>query len=362
MKSLFPITIVFLFCPLISISQNLKEIEAIEINSKFKLEIVETYPGIYGYKLLSIEEIHQEINSSSAGGLLDDSLKHNEIQGVFAIGKFGDVTSTILVLKSGHYSPLDYRLFIDTKGRNRYHLTSTTPLSTNIQSIEVWPYGIHAIKISEFTKAKIVLLDTSEILDTTCYSGYDIKNGNMLFDQQLTLILDLITSQKNLGIDVIKKYEDSIQSISKSPWGWGNELNELDSNNRFIGTYINRKKIADPLVFEITECPYLKREVAYFASKKNGNIKFVVFKWSQKWVGGWQSRAFGSIDKEFRTKNDFIINSLNNALGSPIDSQIEGNRKFVYDWRTNEGLIAESYLYIDKYSRSQIVKIYLKDQ
>jgi hypothetical protein len=340
-------------------SQELENIESISINTKFKLELIKIDSNEYNYKIISKEPFIGELNSSSARLFLDDSLKINEIQGIFAIGKFGNSNSTLLVIKSGIDSPLAYNLYIDIKGNGKYKQTSTIELFPNILS-EMWPYYIYSLKISAIKKS-IDLPQNESVLDTICNSEYDIEKGNILFNEQLTLILDLITKQEVSGIDIIKEYEDSIKSVTASTWGWFNELHNMDSSNRFIGTYINRKKIDQPLVFELTECPYLEREVAYFFAKKERNIKFVVFKWGQKWVGGWQSRAYNNVESDFRSKYEFIRNSLNKSLGIPHDSVIEDINNMKTEWATDEGVVALSYLYIDQYSRGIVLKIYLKD-
>ncbi len=344
-----------------SMSQKLENLEAIKLNTKFRLELIEI-DSRYSYKVVSKETFNSELETSSARKLLDDSLKNNEIQGIFGIGKFGNTNSIMLLIKSGHKFPLDYSLFIDTKGKEKYKKTSTIQLYPNVPSNEMWPYNIYSLKFLEFSKAEINDYQLEqEKMDTICKSHYDIEKGNILINEQLTLILDLITKLEVSGIDRINEYEDSIKSIPTSAWGKGDELNILDSNNRLIGTYIKRRKIAEPLVFEITECPYLEREVAYFFAKKKRNIKFVVFKWRQKWIGGWQSRAYNNIESDFRAKHEFVKNLLNKNLGLP-GNILENNKRIKTEWVTDEGVIAELYLYIDQYSRSLKLKIYLEDE
>ncbi|WP_430815968.1 hypothetical protein [Carboxylicivirga sp. RSCT41] len=343
-------------------SQRIENLEAIKLNTKFRLELIELDSSKYSYKVISTEIFNSELETSSARKLLDDSLKNNEIQGIFGFGKFGNTNSTLLLIKSGHEFPIDYSILIDTKGKEKYKKTSTIQLYPNIPSIEMWPHNIYSLKFVEFSKAEIKEYQLEqEKIDTICKSDYDIERGNILLNEQLTLILDLVSKQKAKGIARIKEYEDSIKSIPTSAWGWGDALNIIDSNNRLIGTYIKRRKIAEPLVFEITECPYLEREVAYFYTKKERNIKFVVFKWRQKWIEGWQSRDYYNIESDFRTKHEFIKKFLNKTLGLP--SNILENKKGIKtEWATDEGVIAELYLHIDQYSRSLRLKIYLEDE
>jgi hypothetical protein len=351
----------FLFSQILK-SQAPEISDVISINTKFKLELIKIDSIDYVYKIVSKEPLNGELDSDSARLQISDSLSINEVQGIFGYGNFGNSKSTMLIVKSGNDSPLNYNLFIDIKGKGKFVNTSTVPIHDGIPSLEIWPEYIYSIKISGFSKVDIKPSEDELDLDTTCTSEFDIDKGNILFDEQLGLISDIIFHQANFELDRIKEYEDSIMSIPASSWGWGNELNILDSNGRLTGTYINRRKIAQPLVFTLTECPYLEREVAYFFSKKRKDVKFVVFKWSQRWDGGWQSRAYHEIECDFKSKYEYIRNSLNKTLGSPGDSLTEDNRRFQTKWQTKEGVIAKSYLYMDQYARYLKLYIYLKDE
>lgn len=350
----------FLIISQISRSQEWENLNIISINTKFKLELVKIDSFEYTYNIISKEPFIGELNSDSAHLLLNDALNSNEVQGIFGYGNFGNSKNTILIVKSGNDSPLSYELFIDIKGK--FVNTSTVPIHYGIPSLEIWPGYINSIKISGFRKVDIEPAENELKPDTTCISQLDIDKGNILFNEQLSLLSGIISHQEKFEIEKIKKFEDSVMSIPVSSWGWSNELNISDSKGRLTGSYINRKKIVQPLVFKLTECPYLTREVAYFYSKKEKDVKFVVFKWSQRWVGGWQSRAYTDIESDFRSKFEFIGNSLTKTLGSPVDSLIEGNRRFQTEWQTKEGVTAKSYLYIDQYSRGLKLYIYLKDK
>lgn len=357
------ISIVFLVTVLFTgaiYGQKLQDIEAIKLNTKFTLQLNKGDSNNFPYKIISTEPFEGELESSSFK-LLDEDLNNNQIQGILGIGTFGSQRSVQLLIKSGGELPLIYELFIDRKGNDRFKKTSTIQLIPGVPSQEIWPYNIHAIKIGNFQKPSIIK-ETESVLDTTCYSTLDIHQGNTLINEQLTFLSEIISNQEESVVDKIKNYEDSIKSISISSWGWGDELNILDKNGRKIGEHVKRKKIKEILVYKLTECPYLSREVGYFFSKKDRKLKCVVFKWRQRWVGGWQSRAYQNIEDDYRSKYGFLNKSLNEVLGSPTSSFNKENRRHKNIWVSNQGMSAESYLYIDQYSRSLRLKIYFPDE
>ena len=108
----FTIIIVILFFTQTSKSQKLKEYEPLNLNTKFKLELIKIDSINYTCKVISKEPFNKELESDSIRSLLDDSLKPNEIQGIFAIGKFGSSKSILLVVKSGTESLLYFKFFL----------------------------------------------------------------------------------------------------------------------------------------------------------------------------------------------------------------------------------------------------------
>ena len=102
--------------------------------------------------------------------------------------------------------------------------------------------------------------------------------------------------------------------MSETNWGWKNELFVVTEDGRYLDGYINSKPIAQPLVYKLTECPYMEREIGYFFTKSKKDVKLVLFVWKLRWVEGWQSRAYNSITNDFRLKNEFIIKSLSSRM------------------------------------------------
>ncbi|WP_299531218.1 hypothetical protein [Ulvibacterium sp.] len=361
MNNIFSVLVLLVFSSFLN-AQELRNVSPIDINTKFRIKLIKKGASDFSYEIVSKVAFNDQLNSGKAPSILDDSLEVNEIQGIFAVGKFGTKKSTLLVLKSGSKAPLQYNLFIDLKGRNKFKKTSTLPLNSQYPSIEVWQDYIHAIKFSNFKQIAIRRTEPQMELDTTCYSTLNINQGNILLYDQLTFLSELISNQEESAVDKIKKYEDSINSISASSWGWGDQLNIVDNNGRKIGEHVNRKKIKDILVFKLTECPYLSREVGYFFSKKDRKLKFVVFKWRQRRVSGWRSKDYKNIGDDYRYKYDFLNKYLNLTLGPPTSSLKEENIRYKNKWLSNKHLSAESNLYIDKYSRTLRLKIYLSDK
>ena len=361
MKNIFSVLFLLVFSSF-SIAQELRNDGIIEINTKFRIKIKKKGTYDFSYEIISKVPFNDELNSGKAQSILDDTLEVNEIQGIFAIGTFGTQESTLLALKSGSKSPLQYNLLVDLKGRNKFKRTSTLPLNSQYPSIEVWQEYIHAIKFASFKQIALESTEPQMELDTTCYSTINIDQGNILLQDQLTFLSELISNQEEAAVDKIKKYEDSINSISKSSWGWGDQLNIVDKNGRKIGEHVKRKKIKDILVFKLTECPYLSREVGYFFSKKERNLKFVVFKWRQRRINGWRSRDYKNINDDYRSKYEILNKYLNMILGPPDSSLEEENRGYKNKWLSNKDLSAESNLYIDQYSQSLSLKIYLPDK
>jgi len=361
MKNVFFVLVLLVFSSF-SNAQELMNVSPIEINTKFRIKLIKKGLSDFSYEIISKVPFNDELNSGKAQSILVDSLEVNEIQGIFAVGTFGNKESTLLVLKSGRKDPLQYNLFIDLKGRNKFKKTSTLPLHWEYPSIEVWQDYIHAIKFASFKQIALGQTEPQMELDTTCYSTLSINQGNILLNDQLTFLSELINNQEKSAVDKIKKYEDSINSISISSWGWGDQLNIVDNNGRKIGEHVKPKKIKDILVFKLTECPYLSREVGYFFSKKDRKLKFVVFKWRQRRVKGWRSRDYKNINDDYRSKYEFLNKHLNLSLGPPTNSLNIENRRYKNKWLSNKDLSAESTLYIDQYSRSLRLKIYLPDK
>jgi len=360
MRILISITCIILFFTSVSEGQEVKELESIKLNTKFLLRLTATSSSEFSYEIISRSPFNETIQSSSINSYLADSLGTNEVQGILTTGYFGSYKSILLAIKSGLEAPLDYDLFIDVKGNNKFKKTSTVTINSAYPSLEIWQDYIHSAKISGFRKAKLESEETEIKLDTTCISGLDIEKGNNLLEEQLKFVFDIVNSEDKAEIDRIREYEKSINSTNESNWGWKNEL-LVNQDGRYFDGYINSKKVDQPLVYKVTECPYMKRETGYFFTKRKKDVKLVVFVWKLRWVGGWQSRAYNTISNDFRLKHEFILKALNTRIGTPIETD-ETTKSTRTTWRTKDGLTAKSNLWIDKDSFSLRLYVYVEDK
>ena len=127
MRTLISITSIILFFTSVSEAQELKEFEAIKLNTKFLIRLTATSSSEFSYEIISSGPFNETIESSSIHSYLDDSLGTNNIQGILTTGYFGSHKSILLAIKSGLEVPLDYDLFIDVKGNNKFKKTSFKP-------------------------------------------------------------------------------------------------------------------------------------------------------------------------------------------------------------------------------------------
>lgn len=327
-----------LFAPYAN-GQKPKNIEAIELNSKFTLELTSEDSDNYGYNIISTESFEDEIKMSSAFKLLDEKLERNQIQGILAIGTFGSQRSVLLVIKSGLEFPLQYELLIDIKGKSKFKKTSTMDLIPGIPTTEIWPHNIHAIKIGSFQKSKIITETEAEI-DTACYSVIDTDQGNLLLTKQLSMAINLISSSEENERVSVEQFENTVQSkIQLKEWGW---LDHPISRSR---------KIKHSDIYEIIECPYFERDAAYYFTKKKDDLKLITLSWGPRWSGGWQPKLTEDVLTEFRTKYDILMKSVSKTLGSPtINNAKEDSTRFNAEWQTSDGINAKASLSLGKYS------------
>lgn len=323
-----------LFVPFVN-GQKLKNIEAIELNTKFTLELTSDGSNNYSYKIISNEPFVDEIKSSSIPSFFDENLKTNQIQGIIAIGTFGAQRNVQLIMKSGNEFPLQYQLFIDIKGKETFKKTSAISLIPGIPANEIWSHNIHAIKISNFQKAPIIE-ETQSTIDTTCYSTIEIGHGNKLLSEQIRMAIDLITSSYENDKESVEQFENVFESkLQPDEWGWFQH---------------QIKKIKSPDIYEKLECPYFERDAAYYYTKRK-DLKLMTLSWGPRWSGGWQPSITKDLLSEFRTKYKILLESVNTTLGTPLEnSNNEDFTKFTTRWLTSNGLKANASLSLGKYS------------
>ncbi|WP_034042561.1 hypothetical protein [Wocania ichthyoenteri] len=349
MKFIFSILGFFLFANVVC-AQKIADKPELKIHTKFTLELITKDSTQFDYRILKSEPYKSDNDSDSARKALDDSLKFNQVQGVFTNGNFGSRKATLLVIKTGNENPLDYNLYIQRNGKRKFKKTSTINISQS-PTIEVWQEELSSLKILDFKKVKVSPILPEIKIDTTCYSTYDILDGNKLFEKQLPFVLDIVTdNRKKIEIDKVKRYEDSINSIEKSNWGYLNNL-LIKKDERYMDGYLNSRKIAQPLVFEITECPFLKRNTAYYFTKRKKDIRLVMFQWKLRWVDGWQSKDHLSISENYNEKFEFLKTKLSEFMS--IDKKEHPNHSsdsYEIVWFKKNDILAKLSFYInDRY-------------
>lgn len=334
-------------------SQKLKDHEAINLNTIFKLELIKIDSTKYTFTVLSKESFNKELDSDSISSLLDESLKTNEIQGIFAIGKFGNSNSILLVIKSGHESLLDYNLFIDVKGKGKFKQTSTSQLYPNVPSIEIWPYYINAIKITSLQSFEIekTIYEPIEI-DSTCIKNptLNISNGNKLFEQQLKMVKNAFLKSESFNLNQMLSFEDSIKSEDVS-------LGHFYSLSEGIYPYFSNYKFGNPLRYRRIECPYFDGYSSYFFTKNEKEIKVVSFEWREFKLSDWSGNEVdrSELRKVFETQYETIKKIITDVIGSPLTIEQEPDSgRLDTKWKSDNGISAylfifENYNEIDLY-------------
>lgn len=337
----------FIFFANIVSAQKLDKKHEIKIHTKFTLELTKKDSTNFDYRILKSEPYKGNKDSNSIQKELNDSLEFNQVQGIFTNGNFGSRKVTLLVIKTGNENPLDYNLYIQRSGKRKFKETSTINIS-QLPNIEIWQEELTALKILDFKKVQFTPYKPEIQIDTTCYSNFDLLKGNKLFKEQLPLVLDIVSStRKKIEIDKIKRYEDSINSSKKSNWGYLNNL-LIKKNDRYMDGYLNSRKIAQPLVFEITECPFLKRNTAYYFTKRKKDIQLVMFEWKLRWVDGWQSKDHTNISENYHNKYEFLKTTLSEFMS--IDENEHPNHSSdLYEivWFKKNNILAKLSFYID---------------
>ncbi len=362
MKFTFSILGFFLFANAVC-AQKITDKPEIKIHTKFTLELIRKDSTQFDYRILKTEPYKGNEDSNYIQKELNDSLEFNQVQGIFTNGNFGSRKATLLVIKTGNENPLDYNLYIQRNGKRKFKKTSTINIS-QLPNVEIWQEKLTSLKILDFKKIPFKPLFTEIQIDTTCYSNFNIFKGNKLFKKQLPFVLDIVTNnRKKIEIDKVKSYEDSINSSEKSNWGYLDKL-LINKDGRYIEGYINRRKIAQPLVFEITECPFLKRNSSYYFTKRKKDIKLVLFEWELRWINGWQSKDHLSVSENYYNKYEFLKTTLSEFMS--IDKNKHTNHSSDLHeivWFKKNDILAKLSLYIDDEYKNYSLSLHIyKDE
>lgn len=323
--------------------QNLRNIDAIQLNTKFTLELSTDASGNISYNIVSKEPYKDELQMSSVSSLLEADLENNQIQGVFAIGTFGDRRSILLVMKNGLNKHLQYELFIDSKGRGKHKKTSTHPLMPGIPSTEIWPYNIYSLKIASFQEIEIEPITIPEPeIDSTCLlnSGLTIENGEHLFRQHLNKVNTGLINLEPLNLESMLAFEDSINSEDVS-------LGHYYSLGEGIYPYFKNYTFGDPLQYRRVECPYFDGYSSYFYTKNEKNLKVAGYNWGEFKSGDWSNRIDRSELREaFEQKYASIKVIVTEVLGKPLPLNEEPNSgRIDTKWKSSDGINAYLFMF-----------------
>ncbi len=309
----------------------------------FKLEKMNGYDGI-----LDISEMDSIIKSNP---------KENQIIGVFANGKFGKSTNSMLVLISGLNDNLDYDLRIKTPNKRRFQKTSTVTLFKGVKSIEYWPYQIEEIDFKEFKTIPKENFQTFQIetkIDSTCIKNAhkNIEFGEQEFKTHLKLaISEFNNNNGNFKLDKMTEYENSMNSEDVSLghfWSLGK------------GIYPNEKefKFGNPISYRRNECPYFEGKSSYFYTKESKNIKVVSFNWEtfKESNFGANPKIEKDLNEKFNSKYDFIVTVVSELLGKPLDiEQEKDSGRIDTKWKSLNGIKA----YLFKFKTYNEIRLYI---
>ena len=329
-------------------AQKLKDIASININTKFTLELTQEGSDGYSYKIVSVQPLEQEVEMSSAFDLLDKKLPDNQIQGLFAIGTFGSQKSVLLIMKSGLENPLQYKLYTDIKGRQKFRRTSTHPLNSNIPSTEIWPYHIHSMKIASFERVELapIILPEPKI-DSTCLLKPEltIENGELLFEEHLKKVNLEFLRKENFDLKTMLTFEDSLKSEDVS-------LGHFYSLSKGIYPFFGDYKFGNPLRFRRVECPYFEGYSSYFFTKNEKILKVIGYQWGEFELGDWPIERIDGTELRnvFESKYESIKNIVTKTLGQPYSTISEPNSgRIDTKWKGESGINAYLFMF-DNYN------------
>lgn len=333
----------FIFFVPFANGQKLKNFDAIELNTKFTLELSTDASGNISYNIVSTESFADELEMSSVGSLLDGDLEKNQIQGIFAVGTFGNRKSILLVMKNGLDKHLQYELFIDIKGRGKHKKTSTHPLMPGIPSTEIWPYNIYSLKIASFQEIEIEPVKIPEPkIDSTCLlnSALIVENGELLFRQHLNKVNAGLISLEPLNLESMLTFEDSINSEDVS-------LGHYYSLGEGIYPYFKNYTFGNPLQYRRVECPYFDGYSSYFYTKNEKNLKVAGYNWGEFKSGDWSNRIDRSeLRRAFEQKYESIKLIVTEVLGEPLQLTEEPNSgRIDTKWKSSDGINAYLFMF-----------------
>lgn len=328
--------------------------QEVEIGTIFTIEFSNPEKNM-DFKLISKSSYNEIIDLSKIDSIIKTPPKENQIIGVFANGKFGNKTNSILLLISGLNSNLDYDLKIKLTKNRKLQKTSTSTLFKGVKSIEYWPYEIEKIDFKKFKTIRKENFQSFQIetkIDSTCIknANKNIEFGEKEFKKHLDLAISEFDNIENFELEKMTKYENSINSEDVSLghfWSLGE------------GIYPNEKEFefGNPISYRRIECPYFEGKSNYFYTKNDKNIKVVSFNWEtfKESNFGINPEIKNDVNDKFNDKFEYVLKIVNSHLGNPIENITEKSGQRKIRWENKKGINA----YLFNFGNYNEIRLYV---
>ena len=347
MRKLLFIILIFTFNNLIA--------QQIESGTIFTIEFTDPNSTLL-YEIVSEQNFNGTIELSKMDSLVNTNPNEDQIIGIFAKGKFGNKTNSMLVLKSGLEQNVNYYLKILPKGKRKFQNTSTSSLFTGVQSIEYWPYPIQKIEFKGFEivpNDPMTELNLEPEIDSTCIknSDFNIEKGQNDFISHINSVSTYFTSDDSFKLNKMLDYEktNNYQDVSLGhKWTLGEGIYPNEMNFKF----------GKPISYRRIECPIFEGKVNYFYTEDSNEIKVVSYNWNSL-----EQPSFGNnvnrekeIKKEFEDKYDFVVNEVSKILGSPLNlEQKKDSGRIDTKWKSPDGIKA----YLFRFKNYNEINLYI---
>lgn len=328
--------------------------QEVKIGTIFTIEFSNTEKNL-DFEIISKSSFNEVIDLSKMDSLIKDKPKENQIIGVFANGKFGNKTNSMLVLISGLNDNLDYDLKIKIPNKRKLQKTSTSALFKGVKSIEYWPYQIEKIDFIKFKtipKENFQPFQIETKIDSTCIKNADksIEYGEQEFKAHIELAISEFENSTVFELGKMLEYENRINSVDVSLghfWSLGE------------GIYPNEKgfKFGNPISYRRYECPYFEGKTNYFFTKDDKNIKVVSFNWEtfKESNFGVNPEIKSDVDDKFREKFEYVIKTVDSFLGIPIENITEESGQRKVRWKNEKGINA----YLFNFGNFNEIRLYV---
>ena len=328
--------------------------QEVEIGTIFTIEFSNPEKNM-NFELISKNSYNGTIELSKMDSIIKIEPKENQIIGVFANGKFGNKTNSMLVLISGLNDNLNYDLKIKIPNKRKFQKTSTSALFKGVKSIEYWPYLIEEIDFKKFKtipKENFEQIQIETKIDSTCIKNVDknIEFGEQEFKTHLELVISELDNSENFELSKMTEYENYINSEDVSLghfWSLGE------------GIYPNEKgfKFGNPISYRKIECPYFEGKSSYFYTKDDKSIKVVSLNWKtfKESNFGINPKIEKDLENKFNEKFEFLLKTLNDILGVPIENVKEESGRRKIRWQNEQGVNA----YMFNFSSNREIRLYV---